>query len=142
MLKQEHQYKTKYGETTNINEETDIYKLKLQNDKKYIGKTTNIDRRMNQHFSGNGAKVTQKFKPIEGEVIDSCPGFFADKLEQIHTEENIDKYGYENVRGGKYTNSTTLKKTKQPETCFRCGRKGHYITNCYAKTHINGKSLV
>ena len=28
--------------------------------KKYIGKTTDIERRMNQHFYGNGAKVTQR----------------------------------------------------------------------------------
>lgn len=26
-------------------------------------------------------------------------------------------------------------------TCYRCGRIGHYINECYAKTHINGKQL-
>lgn len=26
--------------------------------------------------------------------------------------------------------------------CFRCGRKSHWISNCYAKSHINGDSLV
>lgn len=25
--------------------------------------------------------------------------------------------------------------------CYRCGRKGHYSNNCYAKTHISGKYL-
>lgn len=135
-------YKTKYGNTTNVNQETDIYKLKLENGKKYIGKTVDIDRRMDQHFSGNGAKVTQKFKPIEGEVIDTCPGYFANKVEQKHTDKNIKKYGYANVRGGKYTNSTTLKKTKpKTNTCYRCGRTGHYTNNCYAKTHISGYKL-
>lgn len=39
-------YKTKYSETSNINEHTSIYKLDLEDGKKYIGKTTNIDRRM------------------------------------------------------------------------------------------------
>ena len=136
-------FKTKYGNTRNINEETDIYKLNLENGKKYIGKTVDIDRRMEQHFSGNGSQVTKKFKPINGKVIDSCPGFFSDELEQIHTEDNIDKYGYENVRGGKYTNSKTLKKTNKHKTntCFRCGRTGHYVSNCYAKTHIEGYRL-
>ena len=43
-------YKTKYGDTTNINAKTDIYKLELKGGKKYVGKTTNIDRRMNQHL--------------------------------------------------------------------------------------------
>ena len=26
-------------------------------------------------------------------------------------------------------------------TCFRCGRKGHYATNCYAKSHVKGYYL-
>ena len=30
---------------------------------------------MDQHFSGKGYKVTQKFKPIDGEIIDVCNGF-------------------------------------------------------------------
>ena len=124
-------YKTKYEETTNINEKTDIYKLELKGGKKYIGKTTNIDRRMNQHFSGNGAKVTKKFKPIEGQIIDSCHGFFSDKVEQKHTDKNISKHGYNNVRGGKYTNSKTLTYNKKTITCFKCGKKGHYANNCF-----------
>ena len=102
-------YKTKYSESKDINQKTSIYKLDCKNDKKYIGKTTDIDRRMDQHFSGNGSKVTKKFKPIEGKVVDECPGFFSDKLEQKHTVKNIKKYGYNNVRGGKYVNSKTLK---------------------------------
>ena len=93
----------------NINETTQIYKLNLEDGKKYIGKTTNIDRRMNQHFSGNGAKVTKKFKPIDGKIVDECHGYFSDKLEQKHTDKYINKHGYNNVRGGKYTNSKTFK---------------------------------
>jgi len=122
-------YETKYGETPNINEETDIYKLDLEGGKKYIGKTIDIDRRMEQHFSGNGSKVTKKFKPIEGKIIDTCPGYFSDKLEQKHTDKYIKKHGYNNVRGGKYTNSHTLT-CKKTVTCFKCGKKGHYANNC------------
>ena len=99
----------KYNSNVNINETTQIYKLNLEDGKKYVGKTTNIDRRMNQHFSGNGAKVTKKFKPIDGKVVDECHGYFSDKLEQKYTDKYINKHGYNNVRGGKYTNSKTLK---------------------------------
>tara|TARA_Y100000389_G_scaffold176226_1_gene187596 strand:- start:130 stop:540 length:411 start_codon:yes stop_codon:yes gene_type:complete len=102
-------YKTKYSNSKDINEEKDIYKLKLKNNKIYVGMTGDIEKRMEQHFSGNGSKVTKKFKPIKGKIIDSCPGYFAEEIEQYHTEEYIDKYGYGNVRGGKYTNSKTLK---------------------------------
>ena len=127
-------YKSKYG-NKNINAKTDIYKLELEGGKKYIGKTTDIDRRMGQHFSGNGAKVTKKFKPIEGEIVDSCPGFFSDKVEQKHTDNNIKKHGYNNVRGGKYTNSNTLtgSQSNKTLTCFKCGKQGHYANKCYSK---------
>lgn len=108
MYKATNSNETKY---TNKNEKTYIYCLHLENNKKYIGKTSNITRRMNEHFSGLGAKVTQKFKPYDGEIIDTCPGYLADKLEQKHTDNYIKKYGYQNVRGGKYTNSHTLHKT-------------------------------
>ena len=101
-------YKTKYKDSTNINAPTSIYKLNLENNKKYIGKTANIDSRMKQHFSGNGSQVTKKFKPIDGEVIDQVPGYFSNNVEQKYTKKYISKYGYKNVRGGSYTNSTTL----------------------------------
>ena len=103
----------KGNSNTNINQTTYIYKLNLQNNKKYIGKTTDIDRRMNQHFSGNGSKVTQKFAPKHGEIVDECPGYFSDKLEQQYTNTYIKKHGYNNVRGGKYTNSKSLYKSSR-----------------------------
>ncbi len=112
-----------------INRKTHIYKLNLEDGKKYVGKTTNINRRMDQHFSGNGAKVTQKFKPIDGKIVYTCPGYFSDKLEQTHTDKNIKKYGYNSVRGGKYTNSITLNKTNV--VCFKCGKEGHYANRCH-----------
>jgi cellular nucleic acid-binding protein len=32
-------------------------------------------------------------------------------------------------------------KVGKGNTCFRCGRKGHYATNCYAKSHVKGYYL-
>ena len=102
-------------DTNNVNKETFIYKLDLEDGKKYIGKTGNFEKRIKQHFSGEGARVTRKFKPIKSVLLDSCPGFFADDIEQLYTNKYIVKYGYNNVRGGKYTNSTTLNRSKTYE---------------------------
>ena len=102
----------KYNSNVNINETTQIYKLNLEGGKKYVGKTTDIERRMNQHFSGNGAKVTKKFKPIDFKILEKVPGYFSNDVEQEYTKEYIKKYGYNNIRGGYYTNSKTLIKIK------------------------------
>ena len=64
---------------------------------------------MSEHFGGHGSKVTQKFEPRNAKELEKCPGYFAKDLEQYYTEEKINKYGYDNVRGGCYTNSKTLK---------------------------------
>ena len=101
-------YRTKYYESQNINAPTSIYKLNLKNNKKYIGKTTNIERRIGQHFSGNGAQATKKYSPTSYKVLDEVPGYFSSKVEQKYTNKYIDKHGYENVRGGKYTNSNNF----------------------------------
>ena len=91
-----------------INEEKSIYKVECQGGKKYIGETGNFDRRMDQHFTGRGAKVTQKFQPKSAKELERVPGYFAKEVEQEHTEKYIKKHGYNNVRGGTHTNSTTL----------------------------------
>jgi len=91
-----------------INEEKSIYKVECQGGKKYIGETGNFDRRMDQHFTGRGAKVTQKFQPKSAKELERVPGYFAKEVEQEYTEKYIKKHGYNNVRGGTHTNSTTL----------------------------------
>ena len=82
-------YKTPYGrDQKDINAPHVIYKVNCEDGKKYIGKTTDFGRRMDEHFGGNGSCVTKKFKPNSAKVVDSCPGFFSSELEQKHTMHN------------------------------------------------------
>ena len=53
--------------------------------------------------------LTKKFEPKSAKIIDVVPGYYAKNVEQYYTEKYIQKFGYNNVRGGKYTNSLTLK---------------------------------
>ena len=124
-----------------------IYVLKLENNKYYIGKTDNPDFRIKSHFNSNGSAWTKKYKPVDlVELIPNCDDYDEDKYTRLY----MDKYGIENVRGGSFVSvkldDNTITHLNQMSNgtnnnCFRCGRTGHYASNCYAKTHINGKCL-
>ena len=76
-----------------------IYALQLENSKYYIGKTTNPDFRLGQHFDSNGSSWTKLHKPIRlHQLIPDCDAYDEDK----HTLIYMDKYGIDNVRGGSF----------------------------------------
>lgn len=126
-------YKTKkMTDTADINKPTAIYELNCKHNKKYVGKTTDVERRMNQHFSGRGSKVTQKFKPLNGQIVGVVPGYLSSQAEQQHTKYCVKKYGYKNVRGGKWVNSKTLHKaSNKTPVCYKCKQRGHYANQCW-----------
>ena len=135
-------YPTRRGESKDMNAPTAIYKMNLEDGKKYVGKTTDVDRRMDEHFSGRGSQVTRKFKPVSAKIVAEVPGYYSDVAEQAITEECIGKHGYQNVRGGTYTNSKTLRRSATiAVTCFNCGEPGHYANQCSAKTKSIGSSF-
>jgi hypothetical protein len=72
------------------------YVLKLEEDKWYVGLTANLKQRLTQHFTGDGAKWTKLFKPVE--VVELYSG---DREQEI-TERLMCQYGYRMVRGGNY----------------------------------------
>jgi|TARA_Y100000389_G_scaffold202413_1_gene247611 predicted GIY-YIG superfamily endonuclease len=76
-----------------------IYILELENDKYYVGITTNMNYRWGQHKQGMGSNWTRLHRPIRiQEVIcDSNKHMENDKTLQM-----MKKYGWENVRGGNW----------------------------------------
>ncbi len=150
-----------------------IYILQLENNKYYVGKTSNPEFRIESHFNSNGSVWTRKFKPIKLlELISNCDDYDEDK----YTLKSMEKYGIINVRGGSFCeiklssdNISTINKMINSSTnscyicgsnkhfankcdkneddnlkefenlltdndlCFRCYRKGHYASKCYAK---------
>lgn len=119
---------------------TNIYVLKLKNNKIYVGQSNNVNQRIKQHERGEGSVWTQKHKPVEVvEVRKNVSAFDEDKI----TKEYMAKYGVENVRGGSYSQVRLTDEqeeivTREIDTatgaCFRCGEKGHFANLCDAES--------
>ena len=124
-----------------------IYILRLSAGKYYIGKTKNVDKRWEEHISGNGSGWTKKYKPLSLiKSVVSTSHFDEDR----YVKEYMEKYGIENVRGGTYSNMvldanciTVLEKEirHSKNLCVRCGRDTHFIKDCYATTNSDGKAI-
>ena len=144
---------------------TNIYILKLMNNKYYVGKTKYISHRMLDHFSNNGSTWTKKYKPIEIlQIYRNCDELDEDK----YTIKCMSKYGINNVRGGIYCRMNLNHNEKKiiqrsifgmNNACYKCGSKDHFVNecnsfctrckrtshnreNCYAKTFSNGKKIL
>ena len=94
-----------------------IYVLQLIEDRYYVGRTSNILRRIEEHFTGFGAAVyTKKYKPIK--VIEVQEEFTSND-ERIKTIEIMEKYGWEKVRGACWCSLDIVKpdfeKNKKPK---------------------------
>jgi len=126
---------------------TNIYILKLQGARYYIGKSDNPMKRYQEHLEGKGSAWTKKHKPIGVEkIIKNASSFDEDK----YTKEYMAKYGVDKVRGGSYV-SIELDEVQEEaltreiwgakDCCTQCGRKGHFVKDCYAKTDVDGNKF-
>ena len=83
-----------------------VYSLNLKGGKKYVGKTTNIKKRLSQHFSGKGAQWTKKNKPVSVNHVQNCKtSKSASKAETIVYKKMRDYHGKTKVRGAGHTRS-------------------------------------
>jgi len=126
---------------------TNIYILKLRSGKYYVGKSADPMVRYQQHLDGKGSAWTKKYKPVSLEkVISNASPFDEDK----YTKEYMKKHGIENVRGGAYVTEEldevqeeSLKRELWAATdkCTRCGRAGHFVSTCHARTDVSGNEF-
>lgn len=84
------------------------YVLQLARGKYYVGSTNNLQRRLSEHFSGYGAKWTQKYQPQKLVYTKKGKGH-----ENALTKDTMRKYGIDNVRGGSWSQRILSKKQKQ-----------------------------
>jgi len=115
-----------------------IYVLKCQNNKFYVGKTENPDYRLESHFAEGGSAWTKKYKPIQ--LYQLMPDQ-TDHDEQRFTQEYMEKYGIQNVRGGPWCKidiSESLPAIEHilkssSDKCYTCGSTEHFTNKCPQK---------
>ena len=126
-----------------------IYVLKLQQGKYYVGRTAKpIEERYEEHCRGLGSSWTRKYPPVSiYDQINTSDAY----QEDTETLKCMKKYGIENVRGGPYSkvlltneehNSITQRIRSSNDQCQRCGRKGHFVKDCYATTDAHGSTII
>lgn len=113
-----------------------IYILGLKGSKYYVGKTSNIEKRIIQHHKGYGSAWTRK-NPVNKllRVYNNCDPYDEDK----YTLKLMDKVGIDNVRGGSYVNpilspeeinSIQKRIWMATDKCINCGSTDHFISKC------------
>jgi len=126
---------------------TNIYVLRLEGGRYYIGKSDNVMNRYQHHLNGSGSAWTRKYKPVSLEkTITNVSPFEEDKI----TKEYMSKYGIDKVRGGSYVemelsefhmDALKMEIWGAKDLCTKCGRKGHWAKDCYAKTDASGNKI-
>lgn len=118
---------------------TNVYVLRLEGGKYYVGKSNDPDSRVLGHFTKNGCAWTRKYKPVEVvEFIIESNAADEDKV----TKQYMAKYGIQNVRGASYCQvklkdcqleSLEGEMRSLRDECFKCGEQGHMARFCKRK---------
>ena len=123
-----------------------VYVLQLQNGGYYVGKSDDIDARVQQHKSGGGSAWCRH----KGGVVKEMPTVFHGSLGDISSWEMNETvtqmllHGYANVRGWEFTSCGPLSTGEldmikhvvmgQADACRNCGNGGHFAESCLTST--------
>ncbi len=119
---------------------TSVYILELECGRVYVGSSTNVKRRINQHKAGLGSAYTRLYKPT-GVVLPRLGNVqgSGDAAERDETLRYMHLRGIPLVRGWKFTQvnmaSSDFDEAEANirelyDLCRRCGRSGHFMTHC------------
>jgi len=135
-----------------------LYVLQLEDNKWFVGKTKNLDQRLDDHFDPekHGSHWTNKYKPLKKkEIIELCVKDYApeqsdssgtkkssetcDPVEDEYTMYYMTMYGIDNVRGGSFCNIFLRPQQinyiqsvirERMDLCFKCGMDDHFVKDC------------
>jgi predicted GIY-YIG superfamily endonuclease len=138
--------------TTTTTTTTDgVYILQLSHNQVYVGKSSNIPRRITEHMNGIGSAFTRKYKPT-GVVLPRLGNISGsgDAVERDETIRYMYLHGINNVRGWRYTSvdlsCNDIKEAERDirevfDLCRKCGIKGHFAGYCKQTVDRHGKKI-
>lgn len=118
-----------------------VYVLKLKNRKYYVGRTNDANKRIMEHLEGKGAEWTKLHPMLD--ILSIREGDEADEMST--TIDYMRLWGWQNVRGGPWTNIMMAEPPAEyfgrqgnvekieshlRNGCFICGQKNHYASSC------------
>jgi predicted GIY-YIG superfamily endonuclease len=126
-----------------------VYILELAEGRVYVGHSTDMKRRIQQHMSGQGAAFTKAFPPT-GVMLPrlGCVTGSPEAAERDETLRYMFLRGIHHVRGWKYVQVQMSVKDEDDaeenirelfDLCRRCGHPGHFVTHCKANFDRRGK---
>ena len=113
-----------------------LYVLQCEKGKYYVGKTSDVMRRFEEHKSGKGSAWTSKYKPTK---LIECKAITSPHDENNTTKDYMKKYGIDNVRGAGYCQVvlpegivSLLQNELQgiSDLCYKCNLAGHFAAAC------------
>lgn len=143
-----------------------VYTILCEGDNYYVGTTTDLVKRVEEHISGTGSSFTQTHKPVAlllnfRKVSQDTAGL----EEDLEVKKLMKQHGVDKVRGGTYSTLTLTTEVKEhlnrelnhaashsiaggpvdrkdsKLNCTRCHRNTHKIEDCKAKTTYEGEYL-
>jgi predicted GIY-YIG superfamily endonuclease len=115
--------------------ELKLYLLELAGDKYYVGQTEDPEFRFKEHLSGKGAKWTRLHKPLfilMTRTISVSSPAEAILYENWMTLHYMEKFGWENVRGGDYLVVEGFKLQERISHIYDCeqNRIKYFVRDC------------
>ena len=119
-----------------------VYILELTQGRVYVGHSSDMQRRIQQHMAGQGSAFTKAFPPT-GVILPrlGCVTGSPEAAERDETLRYMFLRGIQLVRGWRYVRvempANEVDDAEENirelfDLCRRCGHPGHFITHCKA----------